>query len=213
MQGRARALVAVMLSLMVCSLALAGWVVEVRLRESIERWTAQQLTGVATRAVVTAVAEAARGAAGPLVRYGRDADGNLVSIEYDWTLVNEVLARAASAMERWLRDSSHQEITIPLGEVTGLRTLGARGPALRIRLVTVGAFEVEPFSELTEAGFNQTLHRLGVDVRVRMVVAAPLVGEAVVVRARIPVLENQVVGKVPGFLLLGPRGFGESPGR
>lgn len=202
-----------MLSLLIGSLAVTGWVVEVRLRESIERWTAQQLTTVATRAVVAAVSEAARGTSRPLARYHRDADGNLVSIEYDWSLVNEVLAKAASAMERWLREESRQDITIPLGEVTGLRTLGARGPTVSVRLLTVGAFEVEPFSEIAEAGFNQTVHRLGLDVRVRIVVAAPLVGETVAVRARIPVVENQVLGRVPGLLFIGPRGVGEPPAR
>lgn len=193
---------------------LVGWLVEWRLRENIERWTVQQVTTVATRAVVAAMAEAARSGTDALAAYRTDRDGHVVAVDYNWPAIHAVAARAAQAVRRWLEGASTQEVSIPFGEITGLRTLGGRGPGVRIRLVSAGAFEVEPFSEFYAAGFNQTVHRLGVTLRVRVLVVAPLVGQAVTVQARVPLAENQLLGQVPGLLLMpqAPGGSGTAMG-
>lgn len=188
--------------------ALVGWLVEWRFRENIERWTVQQVTTVAARAVVAAMNEVARGGAGQLASYRTDQEGRVVAVEYNWAAIHAVAARAADAVGRWLERASVQDVPIPIGEITGLRTLGGRGPGVRIRLVSAGAFEVEPFSEFYAAGFNQTVHRLGVDIRVRVLVVAPLVGQAVTVQARVPLAENQLLGQVPA-LLLAPQATGD----
>ena len=179
-----------------------GWLIEWRFRENIERWTLQQVTTVAARAVVAAMAEAARGGADTLSSYRTDRDGNVVAVEYNWAAIHTVVARAADAVRQWLERASVQDIAIPIGEITGLRTLGGRGPGVRIRLVSAGTFEVEPFSEFHAAGFNQTVHRVGVAIRVRVLVVAPLVGQAVTVQARVPLAENQLLGQVPALLFM-----------
>ena len=187
--------------LLLLTVGFVGWVVEWRFRENIERWTLQQVTTVASRAVVAAMAEVARGGADALTAYRTDQSGNVVAVEYDWAAIHAVAARAADAVRQWLERAAIQDVAIPVGEITGLRTLGGRGPGVRIRLVSAGTFEVEPFSEFYAAGFNQTVHRLGVAIRVRVLVVAPLVGHAVTVQARVPLAENQLLGQVPALLL------------
>lgn len=182
--------------------AAAGWLLEATLGPSIDRWAVQQMTLLATRIVAEAAGElAASPGLAPLVTYRHGANGDVVGIEYNWLAINRMLASAAQALERDLRELAVRDAVVPLGEMTGLRLFGGRGPMVSVRLVSVGAFTVAPFSEFREAGFNQTLHRIGVDLSVRVAVVAPFVRDEVTVRAQVPVLETQVVGRVPQLLV------------
>ena len=182
--------------------AAAGWVLESTLGPSIDRWAVQQMTLLATHIVAEAAEELSTSSGlAPLVTYRHGANGEIVGIEYNWLAINRMLARAAQALERSLRELAVHDAMVPLGEMTGLRLFGGRGPMLPVRLVSVGAFTVSPFSEFREAGFNQTLHRIGVGLSVRVAVVAPFVRDEVAVQAQVPVLETQVVGRVPQLLV------------
>lgn len=160
------------------------------------------MTLLATRIVAEAAEElAASPGLAPLVTYQHGANGDIVGIEYNWLVINRMLARTAQVLEGKLQELAVRDAVVPLGEITGLRLFGGRGPMLPIRLVSVGAFTVAPFSEFREAGFNQTLHRIGVGLSVRVAVVAPFVRDEVTVQAQVPVLETQVVGRVPQFLV------------
>ncbi|WP_324670091.1 sporulation protein YunB [Geochorda subterranea] len=182
--------------------AATGWLLETSLGPSIDRWAVHRMTLMATGVVAEAAEQmsAATGTA-PLVAYRQGSQGEIVGIEYNWLIINGLLARTAQVLEQRLRELTITDATVPLGEITGLRLFGGRGPMLPVRFVSVGAFTVEPYSEFVEAGVNQTLHRIGVDLSVRVAVVAPFVRDEVAVRARVPVLEMQVVGRVPQFLL------------
>ncbi|MBE3597588.1 MAG: sporulation protein YunB [Limnochordaceae bacterium] len=192
---------AVLVALMLGAVGL-GWALDRMLTPPIDRWARQQLTLLASRAVAEAADQVGQ-AAGmrPLVTYRMGSDQQVVGIEYNWLVISRIMARTAQSLDRELRNLSSQDVSVPLGEVTGLRTIGGRGPAVRVRLVSVGSFTVEPFSEFRDAGYNQTLHRIGLGVSVQVAVVAPFIGDTVRVEARIPVVENQVVGRVPAFLM------------
>ena len=182
--------------------AAAGWLMEATLGPSIDRWAIQQMTLMATGAVAQAAEEIGAGLGGaPLVTYRQGSQGEIVGIEYNWLAINRMLARTAQALQRRLQEIAAAEAAVPLGEITGLRLFGGRGPVLPVRLVSVGSFTVEPFAEFQEAGVNQTLHRIGVGLSVRVAVVAPFVRDEVSVQARVPVLETQVVGRVPQLLV------------
>jgi len=190
-------------ALLVVTVAVASWVsgaVERRFASRLQAWTSQRVRALASRAVLAALAEVGRGGQVPLVSYRADEFGRLVAVEYNWVAIHGVAARAAFALDRWLQEREQQEWTLPLGEVMGLRALGGWGPRVRVRMVVSGSFEAQPFSEFYAAGFNQTVHRLGLDLRVRVLVVAPLLEQPVEVAARVPLAENQLLGPVPQWL-------------
>lgn len=178
-----------------------GWVLEKTMAPAIDRWAQEQMTLLASHAVAEAANQVAQSAGMHLVSYRMGGPDQVVGIEYNWLAIGRIVARTSQALERLLRDLASQDVSVPLGEVTGLRVLGGRGPQLRVRLMSAGSFVVQPFSEFREAGYNQTLHRIGLGVSVRVAVVAPFIGETVHVRADIPVVENQIVGRVPSFLV------------
>lgn len=200
--GSFRTAVGLVVLLLAVMAAAGGWLLEVTLGPSIDRWAVQQMTLLASRVVAEAAAEVSHSpGTSPLVNYQMGPGGDVVGIQYNWLAINNMIARTVQILEQRLKALAVQDVAVPLGEITGLRLFGGRGPLLQIRLVSVGAFTVEPFSEFREAGFNQTLHRIGLGLSVTVAVIAPFVRNDVTVRADIPVVENQVLGKVPAFLL------------
>ena len=190
-------------ALVIVTVAVGSWVsgaLERRFASRLQAWTSQRVRALASRAVLAALAEVGRGGQVPLVSYRADESGRLVAVEYNWVAIHGVAARAALALDRWLQEREQQEWTLPLGEVMGLRALGGWGPRVRVRMVVSGSFEAQPFSEFHAAAFNQTVHRLGLDLRVRVLVVAPLLEQPVEVSARVPVAENQLLGPVPQWL-------------
>ena len=88
-------------------------------------------------------------------------------------------------------------LDIPLGNLAGGMLLTGRGFPVRIKLVPIGDVSGEIYSEFSETGINQTLHRIYLRVRVsmNMIVASDTV--RLELADDILVAETVIVGRVP----------------
>ena len=147
---------------------------------------------VISRSVDAAVAESA----GSFINviYGED---DISAIETNVTGISRLRADSILNIRGEISDIDRMTLDIPLGNLAGGMLLTGRGIPVRIKLVPIGDVSGEIYSEFSETGINQTLHRIYLRVRVsmNMIVASDTV--RLELADDILVAETVIVGKVP----------------
>ena len=151
---------------------------------------------VISRSVDAAVAESA----GSFINviYGEDG---ISAIETNVTGISRLRADSILNIRGERSDIDRMTLDIPLGNLAGGMLLTGRGIPVRIKLVPIGDVSGEIYSEFSETGINQTLHRIYLRVRVsmNMIVASDTV--RLELADDILVAETVIVGKVPDAYL------------
>ena len=115
--------------------------------------------------------------------------------------MNLLRSELTAAILEALEEADVSDIQVPLGSLFDLEPLWAKGPALKARAMTVGTVRAEFDSQLTSAGVNQTLHRIGMEVTVPMTLLLPGGEVEVPLDTRLWVAETVIVGQVPDTYL------------
>lgn len=128
------------------------------------------------------------------VIYGEDG---ISAIETNVTGISRLRADSILNIRGEISDIDRMTLDIPLGNLAGGMLLTGRGIPVRIKLVPIGDVSGEIYSEFSETGINQTLHRIYLRVRVsmNMIVASDTV--RLELADDILVAETVIVGKVP----------------
>jgi sporulation protein YunB len=132
-----------------------------------------------------------------LVRLHRDGDGGIAMMQANTLEIAKLTADVALASERAMIDLKHQSFSIPIGQVLGSQLLATYGPKIPVRIIPVGAVQVDMVDRFEAAGINQTRHSiyLNLDSYVRIVV--PWQQTEVQIATRVPLVENIIIGEVP----------------
>ncbi|HPT82289.1 MAG TPA: sporulation protein YunB [Limnochordia bacterium] len=180
-------------------------IVESRLQPVMQAWAKTRATSLATGAINRAVEEVLGETleSTTLAKLIRDAEGSLQGVQYNMGAVNRVSSQAAQRILEALSRLEQETFSIPLGQLTGLSFLAARGPGIPVRMLPVGTLTATPVASFESAGLNQTWHRVLLQVQILIRVAAPFMAEEVVVSARVPILEEIFMGAVPSWYFAG----------
>ena len=147
---------------------------------------------VISRSVDAAVAEST----GSFINviYGEDG---ISAIETNVTGISRLRADSILNIRGEISDIDRMTLDIPLGNLAGGMLLTGRGFPVRIKLVPIGDVSGEIYSEFSETGINQTLHRIYLRVRVsmNMIVASDTV--RLELADDVLVAETVIVGRVP----------------
>ena len=95
------------------------------------------------------------------------------------------------------RNESLMCVSVPIGSVSGIELLSGRGPTLDVNLVLAHGLSAYIGSEFYEAGINQTLHRVTVNIDVEIKLLTPTHTSIVSVQSSYHIAETVIVGEVP----------------
>lgn len=184
-------------------LSVTLWLADVLLRDAIAAWAESRAVNMASRAIALAVSEGLAPQIEPaeLASPITDERGRIVGFRYAMGEINRLEAQATVLIQDTLRRLGQERLPLPLGQLTGLHWLAGAGPPIPVRMVPVGHVRTSPRSEFRSAGINQVLHRIYVDVEVKMRVVAPLIREDFPVRQQVVLSEQVLIGDVPGFFV------------
>jgi sporulation protein YunB len=153
---------------------------------------------VINRVLISSVTEQRQPA--DFITYQKDNDGRISAYQINTQLVNQVAAKAATAVQAEFFKLSDGTFSIPLGALTGSRLVGANGPRVPVRSVPVGSVVVAIRQDFHAEGINQTRHRVYLHATARVQVVLPVLSREVEVSADVPLSETVIVGPVPnGF--------------
>ncbi|MDQ7792354.1 MAG: sporulation protein YunB [Clostridia bacterium] len=132
-----------------------------------------------------------------LVHLHKDRDGRIVMMQANTIKINELAAGFALASERAIADLERESFSIPLGQMLGSQLLASYGPGIPVRIIPVGAVEIEMVDRFEAAGINQTRHRIYLDLGSSVRIVVPWQRTEVQIATRVPLVENIIVGEVP----------------
>lgn len=127
----------------------------------------------------------------------KDENGNVTMVKSNIIPINKIISDVAIEIQSEMDKLGREEIGISLGSFTGNKLLSGRGPAVKLRITEKGDVITDYKSEFTQAGINQTLHRIYLEVECNVSILTPfnILEEKIV--NQVILAENVIVGTTP----------------
>lgn len=131
----------------------------------------------------------------------KDSRSRPVLIQPNTIEISRLAARTTEHVKRRLQALEDEEILLPVGQVLGSNILANVGPRIRVTVMPIGTVSVNLINDLEEAGINQTLHKILLEITARVRIVVPLVVTETEVTQRVLLTQAVIVGEVPNTLL------------
>ncbi len=118
-------------------------------------------------------------------------------LQLDGSAVNQCRAEAGRTLALRLEQLCAQRQSIPLGTLLNSSLLLDRGPGIPLRVVPVGAGQVQVRSALRDAGVNQVLYTLTMELTVTVTMILPGETRELCCSQQVPLGEVLFSGQVP----------------
>ncbi len=132
-----------------------------------------------------------------IVYLEKDVNGAITALKTNINEVNRLKTQILSVIDTMLLDLDVNEIGLPLGSLILPELFSGSGPKLPVRVMSISASDADFRNEFSEAGINQTAHRIMMDVNITMTVLTPVGTESVSASSTVVVAETVIVGTVP----------------
>lgn len=132
-----------------------------------------------------------------LVNLTTNADGEVISLESNVMNINKLKTRIVQRLEREIERLPEVDIQIPIGTLLGIQLLHGKGFSIGMTVQPMGFATASIISEFSEAGLNQTLHRIVIEIKADVDAIIPGFSTRVPVKTTIVAAETVIVGRVP----------------
>ena len=126
-----------------------------------------------------------------------DSEKRITAISVNSNALMRYKVAVLSALQSDLDQSKKIRISVPFGSLTGIPLAAGKGPNISVLLVPSGSVSAELESSFSDAGLNQTCHRILLHVSVDVTVLLPNGSEKYTVSSTECVSETVIVGEVP----------------
>lgn len=131
------------------------------------------------------------------VNIDKTADGNIKLISANTITINKIISDIPILIQDELEKVENSKFYIRLGTFTGSKILAGRGPKVEIKMSVIGDIETDLKSEFKEAGINQTLHRIYLEVKCNVSILTPVNSITEVITNQVLLAEGVIVGNIP----------------
>lgn len=136
-----------------------------------------------------------------IVYFEKNLDGEITALKTNMAEVNRLKTAILNLVNDEILAMDTSDLSIPLGSLALPELFSGRGPGIPVEIISIrnsdGSFE----SFFSEAGINQTLHQLTMEVVVDVAVLVLGKTEEFTVSSHVVVAETVIVGKVPNTFL------------
>lgn len=132
-----------------------------------------------------------------LIYIERDGDGNVTSITTDSLKINRIARDTAYLSQENLNKMSAEGILVPMGALTGIEALAGFGTKINLKIIPISNVECRFVSKFEEAGINQTLHSLYLEIVSDISIIMPSKSTNLASTIQVLICESVIVGKIP----------------
>lgn len=136
-----------------------------------------------------------------IVYFEKDLDGRITALKTNMSEVNRLKTDILNLINDEILDIDSSDIGIPIGSLVMPEIFSGKGPGIPIQILSIRNSDASFSSQFTEAGINQTLQQLTMDVVVDISVLVLGKTESLSVSSQIVVAETIIVGQVPNTYL------------
>ena len=138
-----------------------------------------------------------------IVYFEKDLSGRVTALKTNMSEVNRLKTDILNIINDEILALDTSDIGIPLGSLFLPELLSGRGPAIPVHILSIRNSDATFVSHFSQAGINQTLHRLNMEVSID--VAVLVLGETTsfTMSSQVVVAETIIVGDVPDTFFQG----------
>lgn len=132
-----------------------------------------------------------------LVYLEKDAQGRVTALKTNIGEMNRMKTELLAAMDEGVENISVEEMGIPIGNFFLPELFSGKGFRLPVRILSVSTSDAAFENCFSEAGINQTLHQIRMNIVVNLSVLTPTGTVRTQVLTDVVVAETVIVGSVP----------------
>lgn len=132
-----------------------------------------------------------------IVYFEKNLDGQITALKTNMAEVNRLKTAILNLVNDEILAMDTSEVSIPLGSLAIPELFSGRGPGIPVQVISIRNSDGSFSSSFTEAGINQTLHQLTMEVLVDVSVLVLGKAEEFTVSSHVVVAETVIVGQVP----------------
>ena len=136
-----------------------------------------------------------------LVYFEKDLEGRITALKTNMGEVNKLKTDILNIINDEILALDHSDIGIPLGSLFLPEFLSGRGPSIPVHILSIRNSDAVFLSDLSQAGINQTLHKLIMEVSVDVSVLVLGQTSSFTTTSEVVIAETVIVGQVPDTYL------------
>jgi sporulation protein YunB len=132
-----------------------------------------------------------------IVFFEKDLEGRITALKTNMSEVNRLKTDILNIINDEILALDNSDIGIPLGSLFFPEFLSGRGPAIPVHILSIRNSDANFVSLFSQAGINQTLHRLNMVVSIDVAVLVLGQTASFTMTSEVVVAETVIVGDVP----------------
>lgn len=136
-----------------------------------------------------------------MVYFEKDLEGKITALKTNMSEVNRLKTNLLNLINDEILAMDSDHLGIPIGSLVLPELFGGKGPAIPVQILTIRNSEANFFSEFSQAGINQTLQKLNMQVSVDVAVLVLGKVEDFTISSQVVIAETVIVGQVPEMFL------------
>lgn len=136
-----------------------------------------------------------------IVYFEKDLDGRITALKTNMSEVNRLKTDILNIINDEILALDTSDIGIPLGSLFFPELLSGKGPAIPVHILAIRNSDAGFASDFSQAGINQTLHQLTMQVSVDVAVLVLGKTSSFTITSEVVVAETVIVGAVPDTYL------------
>ena len=136
-----------------------------------------------------------------IVFFEKDLDGRITALKTNMSEVNRLKTDILNIINDEILALDASDIGIPLGSLFLPEVLSGKGPAIPVHILSIRNSDATFVSHFSQAGINQTLHRMNMEVSIDIAVLVLGETNGFTMTSEVVVAETVIVGDVPQTFL------------
>lgn len=136
-----------------------------------------------------------------IVFFEKDINGKITALKTNIGEINRLKTDILKSINQRIMELDTSDIGIPIGSLIFSEILSGRGPIIPVRILSIRNSDAEFTSDFSQAGINQTLHRLIMRVHIDVTVLVLGETDSFSVESQVIVAETVIIGDVPNTYL------------
>lgn len=135
-----------------------------------------------------------------IVYFEKDLNGSITALKTNMSEVNRLKTSILNIINDEILELDTADLGIPLGNLILPEFMSGKGPTVPVSIISIRNSDASFSSNFTQAGINQTLHQINMQVSID--VAVLVFGETnyFTISSQVVIAETIIVGQVPQTL-------------
>ncbi len=136
-----------------------------------------------------------------IIYFEKDLQGRITALKTNMSEVNRLKTDILNIINDDILALDTHDIGLPMGSILIPEVLSGKGPIIPVRVMSISNSEAQFVSHFSEAGINQTLQQLTMEVSIDVTILVLSETVTFQVMSQVVVAETIIVGAVPDTLL------------